>query len=59
MLKSIPLLIETMHALLTNLKRECLIPETGKTGKRTKIFKNLKRMRILSKEFAKFVIFKS
>ena len=59
MLKTIPLLLESMNVLLTNLKGDCLVLESGKTEKMTKIFKNLKKMLNLSKKLLKFVIFKS
>ena len=46
-------------ALLKSLKGDCLVPETGKTEKMMKIFKNLKKMQNCSKKLLKFVIFKS
>ena len=62
MLKTIPLLnyeVKLWSALLTNRKGDFRFFEAGKTEKMTKIFKNLKKMRILSKKLLKFVIFKS
>ena len=53
MLKTIPLLLETMKCHLTNLKGDCLVLEAGKTKKMTKIFKNPKKCEFCQKKIAK------
>ena len=44
MLKTISLLLETMSALLSNLRGESLSSEAGQTEKMTKIFKSLQKL---------------
>ena len=53
MLKTIPLLLKTMQCPICKPQKDCLVSEAGKTEKTTKIFKNLKIMRILSKKLQK------
>ena len=57
-LKSVPLLLETMQFPINKPQRRLPTPETGRTEKMMKIFKNLKKMQICSKKLLKFVIFK-
>ena len=53
-LKTIPLLLETMKCPINKPQRRLpVVLEAGKTEKMAKIFKNLKKMRILSKKIAK------
>ena len=61
MLKTIPLLLKTNSAILTNLKGDWLVPEAGKTDKNyenDESFKNLKNANFVKKKLLKFVIFK-
>ena len=48
MLKTIPLLLETMQCPINKLQKRLPGPWSWKNLKITKIFKNLKKMRILS-----------
>ena len=59
MLKTIPLLLETMQCPIKKPQKRLSGPWSWKNWKLTKIFKNLKMQILSKKKSLKFVIFKS